>query len=191
MHPRLVGAIVLYTNDSQLAQDVAQDALPRIIDDWETVRMKRSPVAWAHAVALNVARSRVRRQLIGLRVMDLVARRESLVHLDADPADAVAVREALATLPKRQRAVLIARFYGGLSVAEAAEVVGIPVGTVKSDTHRALATLPSTRSEPSGRSLPPLPGPLRTGGPTGSRSSPTTSSSSSTETGPHFAPAVT
>jgi RNA polymerase sigma factor (sigma-70 family) len=52
-----------------------------------------------------------------------------------------ALTEALATLPPRQRAVLVLRYWEQLSEAEAAEVLGCSVGTVKSTASRGLARL--------------------------------------------------
>ena len=68
-------------------------------------------------------------------------RREPSVNTGPDVAEGLAVREALAGLPDRQHAVLVLRFYGGLSVAETAVACGVPEGTVQSDTHRALGRL--------------------------------------------------
>jgi RNA polymerase sigma factor (sigma-70 family) len=52
-----------------------------------------------------------------------------------------AVWSFVATLPPRQRAVIVLRYYEQLTEAEAAEVLGISVGTVKSQSHRAIAAL--------------------------------------------------
>ena len=51
------------------------------------------------------------------------------------------LREALRQLPRGRRAVLVLRFYEGLSVEETAEALGLTTGTVKSQTARGLATL--------------------------------------------------
>jgi RNA polymerase sigma-70 factor (sigma-E family) len=63
----------------------------------------------------------------------------------ANPHDAAELRhvvsEALARLPRRQRAVLMLRYHGDLTEAATAEALGLSVGTVKSYTARALATL--------------------------------------------------
>ncbi len=56
----------------------------------------------------------------------------------------LAVRTAVRALPPRQRAALVLRFYGGLTEAETAAAVGCAAGTVKSLTHRAIATLRTT-----------------------------------------------
>jgi DNA-directed RNA polymerase specialized sigma24 family protein len=55
-----------------------------------------------------------------------------------ETADAVALREAVVSFPSRQRAALVLRYYGGLSVAETAENLGCAEGTVKSLTSRAI-----------------------------------------------------
>lgn len=141
LHPQLVGSLTLFTGDRGLAEDIAQEALVRIVEGWESVRHKRSPAAWTQRVVTNLAISRLRRRRVGQRALALVGRREPMVHTDPDVAEGVAVREALAGLPDRQRAVLVLRFYGGLSVAETAVACGVPEGTVKSHTHRALARL--------------------------------------------------
>lgn len=62
-----------------------------------------------------------------------------------DTASAVAERDllwhALGKLPRRQRAVIVLRFYEDMSIDETAELLGCTAGTVKSQTSKALATL--------------------------------------------------
>ena len=58
-----------------------------------------------------------------------------------DHGERSALWEFVQTLPKKQRAVIVLRFYEELSEAETAEVLGISVGTVKSQASRALAAL--------------------------------------------------
>jgi RNA polymerase sigma factor (sigma-70 family) len=54
------------------------------------------------------------------------------------------VREAVAALPRRQRAVIVLRFFADLSVREVSELLGCPEGTVKTLSARALAVLRAT-----------------------------------------------
>lgn len=65
---------------------------------------------------------------------------EGLSH-DPDRAELLSVREALRTLAPRQRAVLVLRYYEGLSEAEIASTIGIAPGTVKSQARDGLARL--------------------------------------------------
>lgn len=60
-----------------------------------------------------------------------------------DATDAIALRDAVRMLAARQRAVIVARFYLGLDVAETASVLGCREGTVKAHTFKALANLRS------------------------------------------------
>ena len=57
---------------------------------------------------------------------------------------------ALDRLPSRQRAVLVLRYYGELSVAETATALGISAGSVKTHTHRGLAALQAALGEREG-----------------------------------------
>ena len=95
LHPQLVGSLTLFTGERQLAEEIAQDALVRIIEDWESVRQKRSPAAWTQRIATNLAISRLRRRRVARRVRVLVGGREPLIHTDPDVADGLAVREVL------------------------------------------------------------------------------------------------
>ena len=68
-------------------------------------------------------------------------------HLDPDPADAVAVRRAVAALPRRQRTAVVLRYYADLPVAEVPVLMGCAPGTVKSLTRKALTALRQRKHE--------------------------------------------
>ena len=139
LHPRLVGMLALYTGDRYLAEDLAQETLIRLHQNWPTVCTHPSPEAWASRVALNLAGSWWRRRGAERRANQKVERRPAASPID--PADVVAVRSAVASLARRQRAVIVLRYYQGLSVRETAEVLACPEGTVKSLTSSAIAGL--------------------------------------------------
>lgn len=139
-HPRLVGSLRLYCGDADLAEEFAQEALARACRDWARVGSMRAPGAWAHRVAINLANSWFRRRAAERRAR---ARHGISPEASSDPdqADALAVRSAVAALPRRQRAAVILRYYADLPVAQVADALGCAEGTVKALTHRGLSTM--------------------------------------------------
>ncbi len=135
--PRLVGSLTLYCGDRRLAEEYAQEALTRAFERWARVGAMASPEAWTYRTAFNVARSAFRRAAVERRARSRLIDRSPL----PDTADAIAVRDAVRALPERQRAVIVARFYLGLDVAETARVLDCRAGTVKAHTFKALANL--------------------------------------------------
>jgi RNA polymerase sigma-70 factor (sigma-E family) len=140
LHPRLIGGLTLYCGQAALAEELTQETLARVWGRWSEVRNHPAPHAWAWRVALNLASSWFRRKAIERRATARLGPPASL-SFDPDVADRVAVREAVAALPTRQRAVLVLRYFEDLSVAETAEAMGCAQGTVKSMTHQAIAAL--------------------------------------------------
>ena len=138
-HPRLVGLLALYVGSRPVAEDLAQEALIRLHQHWPRVRTMASPRSWLYGVALNLARSWWRRRYAEHRANRRHGQPEATTL--PEPADVLAVRGAVAVLPPRQRAALVLRYYGGLSVAETAEQLACAEGTVKSLTHKAMTTL--------------------------------------------------
>ena len=134
---RLVAALVLYTGDRHVAEELAQEALARAWERWDTVGAMSSPEGWTFRTARNLAVSRWRRRGIERRA------RGRTVPVVVDPAEGIAIRDAVAGLPECQRATIVARFYLGLSVAETAEHLGCAEGTVKAATSQALDRLRS------------------------------------------------
>lgn len=138
-HPRLVGALSLYCGDAALAEELAQEALYRVCREWPAVRDMSASGAWAHRVAINLANSAYRRRRAEQR-----ANRRHGLEVEGehdDVAGALAVRQAVATLPARQRAVVVLRHVAGFSIAETAALLGVSDGAVKQLAHRAAVTL--------------------------------------------------
>lgn len=140
-HPRLVGALVLYCGDPDVAEELAEEAIVRVCERWEEVHKMRAPGAWAHRVAMNLANSHYRRRRAERRALRRATAGRADRYHDADAGDAVAVRRALALLPPKERAAVVMRYYLDLAPAEVAELVGSTSGAVRVATHRGLNRL--------------------------------------------------
>lgn len=136
-HSRLIGLLGLHVGDREVAEELAQDVLAKVCQHWPRLE---DPRAWMNRVAVNHANSWLRRRAAERRAM---ARRkgQQVQELPPDHADAIAVREAVARLPRRQRTALVYRYYAGLSVAETAEVMSCAPGTVRALTSHAVSAL--------------------------------------------------
>lgn len=136
---RLVGALTLSTADRAVAEELAQETLVRVWLHWSRVSTLDSPEHWAMRVGLNLATSWHRRRLAEWRA-NRRASGERSAEDRHDPA-VDAVRQAVASLPPRQRAVIVARFYLGYDVAAAADLLECAPGTIKATTHQAISKL--------------------------------------------------
>lgn len=140
-HRRLVGVVALLVGDRHLAEELTQEALIRACRDWRKVRDLDRPEAWLHRVAVNLAMSSHRRRRAEQRMLRRLHGRGRDSVDDPDTAEAETVRRALERLPMDLRAVVALRFYAYCSVADTAMVLGLPEGTVKTRTRRALGAL--------------------------------------------------
>ncbi len=135
------------------AEDLVQECLLSVARRWPRVRRMDHPHAYARRVLINLAldgakrRTRSRRELVGDEAVTLAAVPDESA---ARRMNAVGVRAeliaALATLPPRQRAVLVLRYFEDLSEAQVAELLGCSVGTVKSTASRGLTRLQAALS---------------------------------------------
>lgn len=134
--------VVSLTGDHAGADDVVQETLLRA---WRTPRVMSDDPAtlrsWMYTVARNIvideARSARRRHELPVDEVP-----DRLRGDDTDAMfDALLVEEALATLTPDHRAVIVSAYYGGRSVAQTADELGIPAGTVKSRLHYAVRAL--------------------------------------------------
>lgn len=137
---RLVRSVVLLGLDLHAAEDAVQSALVRSYQSWDRLSAAEDPDAYVFGILLNVVRASRRRRWNGEIPV--------AVFPDAggsDTADGitqgVAVLDAVRSLPRGQREVVVLRFYADYSEQKTADLLGVPVGTVKSRTSRALAAL--------------------------------------------------
>ncbi|HWH31026.1 MAG TPA: RNA polymerase sigma factor SigM [Mycobacteriales bacterium] len=146
LHRDRLWAVALRTlGDREEAADALQDALLSAYRSAATYRGEAKVTTWLHRVVVNACLDRVRRRAARPTVpMPATGGTEEPV----EPRDAVAEREtaldvqaALAALPAEQRAALVLVDLQGLPVDEAARVLAVPVGTVKSRCSRGRARL--------------------------------------------------
>lgn len=118
------------------SEDVALDAMAVAYDRWSRV----GNLPWRDGWVLKVAGNRALRQLKrdGRRAQPPSVSARSL---DDEVADRMALRSALAGLPRRQREVITLRYLADMPEAEVAQVLGLEVGTVKQHASRARAAL--------------------------------------------------
>jgi RNA polymerase sigma-70 factor, ECF subfamily len=139
---RLDAAARLILRDPDLARDAVQDAL---IGAWRDLPGLRDPDrfdAWIHRLTvhscLDLLRRR-RRRPVEVEVDDLdIAPAEDFASVIADRDR---LDRALRRLEPQARALVVLHYFLGVTVPDAAEAIGIPVGTAKSRLHRALAAM--------------------------------------------------
>lgn len=135
---RLLRSAYLLTGDRAHAEDLVQEAVIKVAERWGRLR-SGSPTAYARTVIVHDHASWWRR------------RRETLsadpVRDGALPETDLAARSvivsALEGLPRRQRAVVVLRYFDDLTERETADTLGVTVGTVKSQAHHAMRHLRS------------------------------------------------
>jgi RNA polymerase sigma-70 factor (ECF subfamily) len=139
--PRVVGAAGLIIRDASAAEDVAQDALVRAWRDLPSLRDPERFDAWLHRLMVRASLDHLRRHRHDRRNEAL----DPFLDPSAAPSDSLADRDeldrGLRRLPDSLRLIVVLRYYLDLSDAQIAAALSLPVGTVKSRLHRALAQL--------------------------------------------------
>ena len=138
--PALLRYAVVLTGDRELARDLVQEALTKALVRWRRIERVDEPYAYVRTIVTNLYLSLLRRRT--LRTVPLV---EEIAPTLPDPADTVGEHsglwQRLAALPRQRRAVLVLRYYEGLSDNEIADVLGCRPATVRGYATRALAAL--------------------------------------------------
>ena len=137
----------LLTGSRESAEDLLQSAFERAYPRWRRIRRVDQPEAYVRRMIVNLANDSWRRRR-GVREQELTAEREAEGDRRSsvpDPADRLASRDqlmrALRGLPFQMRAVLVLRYWEGLSEQEAAALLGVSLGSVKSQASRGLGRL--------------------------------------------------
>ena len=156
----LVRLAVVVTGDRGAAEDIVQDAFLGLYRRWDRLPDMTAPLAYLRVSVMNGCRTLLRRRSrLGLRFggdlddtdqdghggpAGLAESAEASVLLGEEQR---MVAAALWKLPRRQREAVVLRYYLDLSIEEAAQVMGVSAGTVKSATHRGLAAVGRTLKE--------------------------------------------
>lgn len=142
---RLEREAYLLVGDTHLAQDLVQTALAKAYVSWRRVSNSDNADAYVRRILVNAHLSRLRKRRVRELLTDMaVETQEAYV---AAPAGAdttrVDIMRALMALPKRQRTAVVLRYWVDLPEAEVAAAMGCSVGTVRSQSSKALAKLRS------------------------------------------------
>lgn len=167
----LYGFLARFVGDSQAAEDLFQETFLHVWNKREQYDVNREVRPWLFTIAANLARDWLRRQSRqhalsldshlgqedgeGASFVDLLADdgESPLTALERDEQRQL-VRQALDAMPEHLRAVLVLAYYRKFKYREIADILSIPVGTVKSRLHAAVARLLAKWQETPGDHLP-------------------------------------
>jgi RNA polymerase sigma-70 factor (ECF subfamily) len=135
---RLARACLLLTGSAAEGEDLAQEAMARVLERWDRVAMMDDPEGYAYRTALNLHRNAVQRLAMAARRQ--VRRAE--VSEDPDAADRrLDLLRAIRSLPRTQREALVLVEWLGYTAEEAGPVLGIEPASVRGRLHRARESL--------------------------------------------------
>jgi RNA polymerase sigma-70 factor (ECF subfamily) len=138
---KVARAAALVTRDAAAGQDLAQEAFMRLLERWDTMESDDHARNFAFKVAVNLARSHVRKHgrlsLYGLRGPDAPGNTGAM-----GPSDAwLEMTAALGALSPRQRACVVLVDYADMDSAAAAAILGMSAGTVRAHLMRGRRSL--------------------------------------------------
>lgn len=138
---KLARTVRLLVDDPRLAEEVVQDAFVELVARWDRIESDKAR-GYLYRSAMNRARSLLRRRRVARNTV--VEPPEDVRGADAGVLESVRnqlLRDRIRGLPRRQRRVLVLRFFADLSVAEVAAALEISRQAVASATRHALTTL--------------------------------------------------
>jgi RNA polymerase sigma-70 factor (sigma-E family) len=141
--PALLRAAYLLTGDQFLAEDLVQTALSRTHQSWGHLHDPANAEAYTRKVMYHLQVSWWRRRKVAESMTGDVPEPRRIARPESSTAITMrlVLRRALQHLTPRQRAVLVLRFFEDHTEQEAADVLGVNIGTIKSTTARAIQRL--------------------------------------------------
>jgi RNA polymerase sigma-70 factor (sigma-E family) len=130
----------LMTGDRELAEDISQEAFIRVAGKWQDLRKPEAFRSYLRRSIVNLSRSHFRRQRVARNYLRRQPSTEASTALP-DLERREALRLALQSLPHRQRAALVLRYYQDLSEQQTADALGCSVAAVKSLVTRGTSAL--------------------------------------------------
>ncbi|HEY3480876.1 MAG TPA: SigE family RNA polymerase sigma factor [Streptomyces sp.] len=138
----LLGLAALLLDDTASCEDVVQEAFIRVHSARGRVRDPEKTLAYLRQTVVNLSRSALRRRIIGLKLLskpmpDMASAEEGAYEiLERDQ-----LKAAMRALQRRQREVLVLRYFADMTEAQVAETLGISLGSVKAYGSRGIAAL--------------------------------------------------
>ena len=144
--PALVRSAWLLTGDEADAHDLVQTALAKTWTRWPQVVRKDAPEAYVRKVMLSTLLTWRRRRWRGELTVEVLPEPTDAQDRFAEADLRHSVWAALQSLPPRQRAVVVLRYFDDLTEAQTADALGCSAGTVKSQSAKAVARLRTSRA---------------------------------------------
>jgi RNA polymerase sigma-70 factor (ECF subfamily) len=142
---RLLGQLLPVTGDLHEAEEVVQEAFARASVRWSQLQTYDVPEAWVRRVAMNLAADRARSLRRQARAILKISPPPEVLSVSVE---ALALVDALRTLPMRQRQVIVLHHLVDLPVEEVARTLSMREGTVKSLLARGRRALAAKLGEP-------------------------------------------
>lgn len=143
---------LLLTGDRAVAEELTMEAFVRVAGRWHRIAVMENPGAYLRRIVVNLATSRWRRLQLERRALGhaQTAASPNAVRWDTEAADQTnEILDAIRTLPDRQRACVVLRYFEDMPDAAVATALGCSVGTVKSQLHKARTRLGELLRPPS------------------------------------------
>jgi RNA polymerase sigma-70 factor (sigma-E family) len=138
----LLGLAALLLDDTASCEDVVQEAFIRVHSARKRVRDPEKTLAYLRQTVVNLSRSALRRRILGLKLLskpmpDMASAEEGAYDL----LERDSLIKAMKGLQRRQREVLVLRYFADMTEAQVAESLGISLGSVKAYGSRGIAAL--------------------------------------------------